>query len=114
MDWAGRKPKDENALGRTKASKRLRVSDRADLAIGRKSKTKAQMGRKQKVMNPITKQPSMSRDEVERHMDNHDPHVDSLSQVAALADEAQDPYQRGFLMGILGVRQALLVITGRS
>ena len=56
----------------------------------------------------------MSRDEVAHYMDDHDPQTDSLSQVAALAEEAQDPYQRGFLMGILGVRQALLVITGRS
>lgn len=47
-------------------------------------------------------------------MDDHDPHTDSLSQVAALAEEAQDPYQRGFLRGILGVRQAMFIITGRS
>ena len=56
----------------------------------------------------------MSRAEVERHMDDYDPNTDTLSQVAALAEVAQDPYQKGFLTGILGVRQALLVITGRS
>ena len=56
----------------------------------------------------------MNEAEIARHMDDYDPQTDSLSQVAALAEEAQDPYQRGFLMGILGVRQALMIITGRS
>ena len=56
----------------------------------------------------------MNEAEVAQHMDDYDPHTESLSQVAALADEAQDPYQKGFLTGILAVRQALFIITGRS
>ena len=65
-------------------------------------------------MNSIQKQPSMNETEVARHMDDYDPHTESLSQVAALAAAAEDPYQRGYLSGILGVRQALFMITGRS
>ena len=56
----------------------------------------------------------MTTEQISQHMDDHDPMIESLSQVGALAEEAQDPYQKGWLTGVFQFRQQLQILTGRS
>ena len=62
----------------------------------------------------MTTTTQMTTEQISQHMDDHDPMIESLSQVGALAEEAQDPYQKGWLTGIFQFRQQLQFLTGRS
>ena len=56
----------------------------------------------------------MTTEQIADHIDCNDPMIDSMSQLGALAKEAQDPYQKGWLTGIFQFRQQLQILTGRS
>lgn len=56
----------------------------------------------------------MSTEQIAHHIDDHDPMIQPLSQLGALAEEAQGPFQKGWLTGIFQFRQQLSILTGRS
>ena len=56
------------------------------------------------------KNAGMNTEQIAQEMDDNDPMIASLSQIAALAEEAQDPYQRGWLMGVFQFRQMQAIL----
>lgn len=62
----------------------------------------------------MTKTTQLTTEQITHLTDQNDPMTESLSQIAALAEEAQDPFQKGWLTGIFQFRQQLSILTGRS
>ena len=62
----------------------------------------------------MTKTTQLTTEQISHLIDQNDPMIDSMSQLGALAEEASDPYQKGWLTGIFQFRQQLLILTGRS
>lgn len=62
----------------------------------------------------MTKTTQLTAEQIAHLVDQSDPMIERMSQLAALAEEAQDPYQKGWLTGIFQFRQQLQILTGRS
>ena len=95
----------------TENHERLKVSSQASLVTGHESKTNGPKGQKDEKM---TKTTQLTTEQITHLTDQNDPMTESLSQIAALAEEAQDPFQKGWLTGIFQFRQQLSILTGRS
>ena len=111
-NWAGRKQKDRHAPDGTKPTRTDQASTGQILVTGQQSKTTGPKGQKdEKIM---TKTTQMTTEQIAHLVDQSDPMIERMSQLAALAEEATDPYQKGWLTGIFQFRQQLSILTGRS